>query len=147
MALLGHLAQRSLGIVAVDGDRPDQHHGPAEERHPQQFALEHLGQGLEVGREKEGFPGALVLGEDHAGPRRNVLRTLYLVAQADQRPAQPDGTATPVLHHEAIAHTERHERRADQAHQAPGECAEGQQEVEQRDAQGVQEAHRDFSSR
>src|SRR5690606_32378364 len=141
LALLGYLAQSCLGVFAVDGDGLEQPHGPAEEGHAQQLALEHLGQGLEVRRDKEGFPRALVLGEDYTGFGRNVFRPVNFIAQANQRLAQPYGAAAPVLYHEAITLVERHERRKNQAHQAPGKGSERQQEIEQWDAQGKRGFH------
>ena len=61
IAFFGDVLEGGLGVVAVDGDRAQHGHGPAEEGHEQQFALEDLAQGLEIGGEKERLPGALMV--------------------------------------------------------------------------------------
>src|SRR5690606_15483915 len=95
VALLGQLLERRLGVAAVDGDGLEQRHAPAEERHVQQFALDHLAERFEIGGEEEGFPGALVVGEDHAGALGDVLHAAHFIADADDYPGQPNGAAAP----------------------------------------------------
>ncbi len=70
---------------------------PSQRGDPQQFALDHLGGGLELGRKGKGFPGALVVGHDHAGLRRDVFQAFDLVADAADDLGQPDGETVQAL--------------------------------------------------
>ncbi|MNI54251.1 hypothetical protein D3C73_1091390 [compost metagenome] len=89
IALLRHMLERGLGVVAIDGDRSQHGHGPAEKRYVQQRALEHLAQRFEIGREEERFPGALMVRLNHAGLIGHVLGAFDFIADAQKHLAQP----------------------------------------------------------
>src|SRR5690606_41961674 len=67
------LLQGAAGLAAVDGNGFHQGKGPAEEGYVQQLLLDQLGLGCEYQLQKEGFPGALVVGEDHTGLVRDEI--------------------------------------------------------------------------
>src|SRR5690606_8845949 len=140
------LLQRAAGLAAIDGDGFHQGKRPAEEGHVQQLLLDQLGLGCEYQLQEEGFPGALVVGEDYAGPVRDVLQSGNPVVDANHCPGQPDGQATPALQHQLEAQPVRQEG-ADQDHgDGPEYGAGGEQQIEQGNSQGHQHGHGQFPS-
>src|SRR5690554_6363318 len=141
------LLQGAAGLAAIDGDGFHQGKGPAEEGYVQQLLLDQLGLGCEYQLQEEGFPGALVVGEDHTGLVRDVLQTGHPVIDADHRSGQPDSQTAPALQHQLETQPVRQEG-ADQDHgDGPEHGAGGQQQVEQDDTQAHEHGHDQFSSR
>ncbi|MCY1176458.1 hypothetical protein D9M73_167310 [compost metagenome] len=141
VALAGDLLQGGLGVVAIDGDRPQHGHGPAEERHVQQFTLEHLAQGREIGGKEKGFPGALVVGEDHAGLLGDVLSPGDLDLDVEKHPYQHQRKAAPVDVDKAISGAEWQKRRDKKAQGAPQQGAGTQQQVKKKNSDRLQDRH------
>ncbi|KPY65061.1 hypothetical protein ALO94_201060 [Pseudomonas syringae pv. spinaceae] len=129
VALLGDFPECSLRVVTVDGDGAQHGHRPAEEGHVQQLTLEDLAQWLEIRRQKEGFPRALMVGDDHARRFRNVVCAAYFDLDVEEHPGQPQCATAPVDIDEAIAGLERQKRRDEKAQGAPQQRAGAQQQV------------------
>src|SRR5690606_8102659 len=96
------LAQCGLRIVAVDGDRLEGRERPAEAGDEQQFALDHLAQRLEQAGKKEGFPGALVFGQDDTGLGRDVLQPVDPIVDARHYLREPDRQSAPTAYRQVV---------------------------------------------
>src|SRR5690554_1904133 len=135
------LLQGIARLAAVDGDGLEQSEGPAEERHVEQFLLDQLGLWTKDLLQKEGFPGALVIGENHAGLIGNIFLADHFIANTDQPFGQPDGKPAPALQNQLEAGAVRQQGTDDQHRNRPQDCTGGQQQIEQGDAQGHEYGH------
>ena len=126
--LLEGLPERLHAGAALDGDGA--HHGqaPAEERHPQELALDHPDLRRQEDLKRERLPGRLVLGEDDAGLSGEVLQSAHFVVDAAERAGQPDHHARPDGD-EAVA-GQRVQGKGEQRQQRPddGQCRLHQEE-------------------
>src|SRR5690606_12936620 len=103
------LLQGTAGLAAVDGDRFEQGESPTAERHIQQLFLDQLRLWAEYLLQEEGFPGALVVGEDHSRLVGNVFLPGDLVADTHHCLGQPDSKAAPAFQYQLEAQTVGHE--------------------------------------
>ncbi len=96
---------------AVDGDRAHQREAPAEERDPQELALEHMHLRRKDQLERQRLPRRLVLGENHRRARRQVLAPFDAPADAEQRGGEPDDQARPAGNDLVAQHARQRKRR------------------------------------
>ncbi|MNJ77320.1 hypothetical protein D3C77_747920 [compost metagenome] len=82
-----------------------------------------------------------MLGEDHAGPIRHILKSLHLVANADHHFGEPDGETAPAPDNETVACPEGHERCEEETERAPDEGAQRQQQVKEEGSDGLHCRH------
>ena len=90
---LGHLDQRLRPAPRSTGTMRPLIEQPAEERDPLQFALEDEERIVEQRQQREGFPGRLMLGRDHAARPFGIFsapRNSTLMPQIDAQQQEID---------------------------------------------------------
>src|SRR5471032_993666 len=80
-------------------------------------------------RQEERLPGALVVGQDHAGRFRHVFMADDFYPDVEEHPRQPQRATAPVNVDESIARTKWQERRDEETQCAPQQGGGAQQQV------------------
>ena len=95
LALFDHLVDGPVTLSPIDGDRPQHLQSPADERDPQQLALEHPHLRREDHEWRDRFPGRGVIAHDDVIALRNALAPLHREFQAAEPIEQPKQNARP----------------------------------------------------
>ena len=139
LALARNGRERVFAFLAVDMNHLQHAQRPAEERHVQQFALEHVAHRARHQRGKrERFPSRLVLREQHGRAVGQVLHALDAVANAVE-PARDEHRRAAPAHGHPVAPLGVQERERDEARRRVGDRVDDQVDEQQ---QGADEAHR-----
>lgn len=139
LALARHGGERVFAFLTVDVNHLQHAQRPAEERHVEQFALEHEAQRTRHQRRKRHrFPCRLVLRKQYGWSVGQVLHALDAVANAVE-PARDEHRRAAPAHGHPVAPSGVHERERDEACRRVGDRVDDQINEQQ---QGADEAHR-----